>query len=480
MTIRTVAGIDCSTQSTKVVVIDVASGELLAEGRGEHDVTFAPGNQAETDPRSWWEALRTALAATGRAGDIDAIAVGGQQHGLVVVDDAGAPLRDAMLWCDLRSTSEAEALVGELGGPERAAELTGSLPIASFTAPKWAWVRAHEPDIAARAQGLLLPHDWITRQLTGRAVTDRGDASGTAWWSPGEDRYLPEVLDLDAVAIDPALLPEVLGPTDVAGEVTPAAAAELGLRAGIPVGPGTGDNAAAALGLGLPLGRPVVSLGTSGTAYVRASTPSADPTGIVAGFADAAGGYLPLVCTQNCTLAVDAVTRLLGLDREQVADDTGVVMVPYLEGERTPYLPAATGSIVGMRPTTTPQELLLAAYRGAAATLLDGLERLPGVLDDQPLVLIGGGARGRTWQRVVRELSGRALVVPHQTELVAMGAAVQAAAVATGEGLEAIAGRWDTSRGETLDPLPRRDDVLGRFHHVADGLAGLNAAPLPG
>lgn len=480
MSIRTVAGIDCSTQSTKVVVIDVASGELLAEGRGEHDVRFAPGNQAETDPRSWWEALRTALAATGRAGEIDAIAVGGQQHGLVVVDDAGAPLRPAMLWCDLRSTEQAEALVAGLGGPERAAELTGSLPIASFTAPKWAWLRAHEPATAAGAAGLLLPHDWLTRQLTGRAVTDRGDASGTSWWSPGEGRYLQEVLDLPAVALDPALLPEVLGPTDVAGEVTPAAAAELGLRAGIPVGPGTGDNAAAALGLGVPVGRPVLSLGTSGTTYVRATTPSADPTGLVAGFADAAGGYLPLVCTQNCTLAVDAVSRLLGLDREQVADDTGVVMLPYLEGERTPYLPAATGSIIGMRLTTTPEELLLAAYRGAAATLLGGVERLPGVLDDEPLVLIGGGARGRTWQRVVRELSGRSLLIPELTELVAMGAAVQAAAVATGEDLEAVAARWDTMRGQVIDPLPRRDDVLQRFQHVADGLEELNTAPLPG
>ncbi len=211
-TVRLVAGVDCSTQSTKVVVVDVETGEVVASGRGTHAVHYADGGVAETDPNVWWEALRTALAETGRAGDIDAIAVAGQQHGLVVVGDDGSPLRPAMLWCDLRADVEATGLIGELGGEQRATELTGSVPIASYTAPKWAWVRKHEPDIAARATGLRLPHDWLNERLTGEATTDRGDASGTSWWSPSAGDYLPDLLEAPSLEIDAALLPRVVGP----------------------------------------------------------------------------------------------------------------------------------------------------------------------------------------------------------------------------------------------------------------------------
>lgn len=479
MMIEHVAGIDCSTQSTKVVVVEVATGRIVAEGRGDHEVVFAAGNVAETDPEIWWRALAEAMHDTGFAGRIDALAVGGQQHGLVVTDADARPLRPAMLWCDLRATREADAFVEALGGPQAAADLTGSLPIASFTAPKWAWLRAHEPHIAEQVRGVSLPHDWITKRLTGRAVTDRGDASGTGWWSPAREAYLEEALGLPMVGLDVGLLPEVVGPTEVAGTVTERAAEALGVRPGIPVGPGTGDNAAAALGLGLDRGTPVLSLGTSGTAYLRATTPSADPSGAVAGFADATGAYLPLVCTQNCTLAVDAITAMLGLDRDDVAADTGVVMLPYLEGERTPYLPHATGSVVGVRPTTTAQELLLATYRGAAGALLAGLDRLPDVDADAPIILIGGGARGATWQRVVGELSGRELVIPDQTELVALGAAVQAAAVSTGDSFASIAERWQTDAGTRIPARSRQDHVLARIRHVDAALRDLNGAPLP-
>lgn len=480
MTISHVAGIDCSTQATKVVVVEVATGRIAAEGRGPHEVHFGEGNVAETDPEVWWNALADAVHQTGFGERIDALAIGGQQHGLVVTDDRGNPLRPAMLWCDLRASKEADEFVDALGGPQAAADLAGSLPIASFTAPKWAWLRANEPTIASQTRGVRLPHDWLTERLTGRAVTDRGDASGTAWWSPAEGRYLPEVLDLPGIELDASLLPEVVEPAEIAGTVTPAAAAFLGLRPGIPVGPGTGDNAAAALGLGLQPGTPVLSLGTSGTAYLRATTPSADPSGAIAGFADATGAYLPLICTQNCTLAVDAVTQLLGLGREDVAPDTGVVMLPYLEGERTPYLPHATGSIVGMRPGTRPEEVLLAAYRGATAALLAGLEQLPDVGEGAPIILIGGGARGTTWQRVVGELSGRPLIIPEHTELVALGAAVQAAGVSTGEDFATIAARWKTDAGQQLPARELQRDVVDRIRHVDAALRDLNSTPLPG
>lgn len=475
--VRLVGGVDCSTQSTKVVIVDVASGEIVATGRHEHEVHYAEGSVAETDPNVWWEALRRALAQTGRAADIDAIAVGGQQHGLVIVDADAVPVRPAMLWCDLRATAEADRLIGELGGAEQAAGLVGSLPIASFTAPKWAWVREHEPEVAARAAGLRLPHDWLNERLTGEATTDRGEASGSAWWSPVTGRYEPALLDLPSLAIDEALLPRVVGPHEVAGHVSARAAAELGLRAGIPVGPGTGDNAAAALGLGLSEGQPVISLGTSATAYTRSVTASIDPSGAICGFADATGDYLPLVCVQNCTLAVDAMATMLGLDRQDAAERTDVVVLPFYGGERTPYVPNAHASVLGVRPTTTSDELLLATYQGVAAMILRGLGMLE-LRDGAPLVLIGGGSRGHVWERVIRDLSGRELVIPDQDELVAMGAAVQAAGVATGEAFEAIAHRWGGLRGRRVEAVERDAATMERILHVEELLRGFNGEPL--
>jgi xylulokinase len=475
--IRLVAGVDCSTQATKVVIVDVASGAVVATGRGEHHVHYDEGGVAETDPMLWWEALRTALAQTGRAGDIDAIAVAGQQHGLVVVDDQGSPLRPAMLWCDLRSVVEAEEIVDEVGGPQRAADLAGSVPIASFTAPKWAWVRRHEPDIADRAAGLRLPHDWLNERLTGEATTDRGDASGTAWWSPASGGYVSDLLTLPSLQLDEALLPRVVGHRDIAGTVSPEAAEVLGLRAGIPVAPGTGDNAGAALGLGLADGQPVISLGTSATAYTRSARPSADPTGVIAGFADADGAYLPLVCIQNATLAIETVSQMLGLDRDDVADTTKVVSLPFFGGERTPYLPKAHASLVGLRADTDVRELLLATYQGVAAMILKGLDLLD-VASDAPLVLIGGGARGAVWQRVVRDLSGRELVVPDEQELVAMGAAVQAAGVATGEDFRAISQRWGGLAGTRIPSVERDAETMDRILRVEELLRDLNESTL--
>jgi xylulokinase len=356
------------------------------------------------------------------------------------------------------------------------AERVGVVPVASFTVTRWEWLRRTEPQVAAAAAAVRLPHDWLTERLCSRAVTDRGDASGTGWWSTRDGDYVDDVLT--TVELDPALLPAVLGPREPAGEVTPAAAEELGLARGTLVGPGTGDNMGAALGLGLEQGEPVISLGTSGAAYTRMSERAVDPTGAIAGFADAAGGFLPLAATLNCTLAVDRVAGWLGLERDAVADRTDVVVLPYLDGERTPNLPHAAGLVTGLRHETTPGEILLAAYQGAAASLLEALDLIARVgsgLDPHATVLlIGGGARGPVWQRVVTELSGRMVQVPDAGELVALGAAAQAAACLTGEAPEAIAGRWGIRRGTVVEPPERADvDALARItdaRGAADGL----------
>jgi xylulokinase len=471
-----VAGVDCSTQATKVLIVDPDDGRVVAGGRAPHEVTGS-GGARETDPGVWWDALRAALAETGRAGEVGAISVAGQQHGLVVTGAHGEPLRRAVLWNDTRSAPDAAQLRDRLGA-EAWADRVGVVPVPSFTVTRWAWLRRTEPEVAAATRAIRLPHDWLTERLSGRGVSDRGDASGTGWWSTRDENYSDEVLELPSVSLERSLLPDVLGPGETAGAVQAAAARELGLPEGAIVGPGTGDNMGAALGLGLRPGEPAISLGTSGTAYAAMTERAIDPSGLIAGFADAAGGFLPLAATLNCTLAVDRVAGWLGLDREAVAEGGDVTVLPYLDGERTPNLPHAAGTIAGLRHHTERGQILLAAYEGAVASLVETLELLAGVgsgLDpDAPVVLIGGGARGRVWQETVARLSGRAVVVPDAEELVALGAAVQATAVLTGENPAEVARRWDTRDGLTLAPPAEPDtETLARIRAVREGALGL-------
>jgi xylulokinase len=322
-----------------------------------------------------------------------------------------------------------------------------------------------------------LPHDFVTERLCGHGATDRGDASGTAWWSTRDEEYVGEVLDL--IELDPSLLPDVLGPSEPAGQVGASPARELGLRTGAVVGPGTGDNMGAALGLGARPGEPVVSLGTSGTAYAVMEERAADPTGTVAGFADASGNFLPLAATLNATLAVDRVAGWLGLDREAAAERTSVVVLPYLDGERTPNLPRAAGMVAGLRHETTREEILLAAYEGAAASLVDALDLLgeqgSGLDPDAAILLVGGGARGTVWQRVVARLSGRPVQVPDTAELVALGAAAQAAACLSGEAPEEVARRWGTRGGVIVEAPAERDvETLERIRATREATLALH------
>jgi xylulokinase len=472
-----VAGIDSSTQSTKALVVDVDSGDVVSLGRAPHVVTGA-GGARESDPEGWWTALRDALGATGRSGELAAISIAGQQHGMVVLDDDGTPLRAAKLWNDTESAPDAAGLIGALGGPDWWAERVGLVPVASFTATKWAWLRRVEPEVAAATAAIRLPHDFLTERLCGRGASDRGDTSGTGWWSTATEDYLDEILDHPLLRLNRGLLPAVLGPNESAGRVTSDAAEFTGLPAGILVGPGTGDNAGAAVGLGLEAGVPVISLGTSGAAFMVSESRIVDPSGIVAGFADATGRFLPLAATLNCTLAVDKVAAWLRLERDEVADGTEVIVLPYFDGERTPNLPNAAASVVGLRHSTEPGEILLAAYQGAVLGLLDALDvidqRSSGIAADAPLVLVGGGAQGSTWRDVVRTMSGRAVQIPDAEELVGLGAAAQAAAMLTGENPDEVARRWDTRRGTLLAPVPRDDQTRERINRVRNQLAELN------
>jgi xylulokinase len=463
---RLVAGIDSSTQSTKVEIRDADTGRRWSGGRRPHPPTTPP--RSEQDPGEWWAALVQAWHDAGRY-DVDAISVAGQQHGLVALDEAGQVLRPAKLWNDTESAADAQSLVARLGAQEWA-DACGSVPVASFTVSKLAWLRRNEPDSFAKLAVILLPHDWLTFRLTGRFVTDRGDASGTGYWSPSEGRWRTDLLRLVDDGVDwQERLPVVLAPSEAAGALAPAAALPLGLEGReVLVGPGTGDNMAAALGVGLGPGDVMVSLGTSGTVAAVTNRPTHDPSGAVAGFADATGRWLPLVCTLNATKVTAAVARVLAVDADMFdrlalsapPGAAGVVCVPYFDGERTPNRPDATGSLVGLRSDVGPPEIARAAVEGVVCGLLDGLDalRAAGVQADRRLVLVGGGARSAALRRVLADLSGREVtVVPAEVEPVATGACVQAAAALHGQPPSEVASAWSLGRGELVAPDPSVD-----------------------
>jgi xylulokinase len=463
-----VLGVDSSTQSTKVEARRIDDGAVVAHGHAPHPPTSPP--VSEQDPVAWWDALRVAIEQLGdHRDDVVAMAVAGQQHGLVLIDADGWPVRAAKLWNDSTSAPEAQALVDRLGAARWAAA-TGTVPVASITVTKLAWIAAHEPAALERTTRVMLPHDYLTWCLTGEHVTDRGDASGTGWYDALGDRYVGELLDAAGVDAPTWLdrLPRVLGPAEAVGTLTGEAAATLGLSADVVVGPGTGDNMGAALGLGIGPGEPVLSLGTSGTAYLVSERRA------VAGFASASGDFLPLVCTLNATKVTDTVSRWLGAGLDEFAaaalaagDDPGeTILVPYFDGERTPNLPDATGSLHGLTNATTREQLALAAHDGVLCGLLDGLDALTavGASTGGRRFLVGGGARSRAYRQRLADLSGSAVVVPDADETVAAGAAVQAAMV-SGRRRDEIADRWMLGTGETIEP--GRDATARRSTYAA-------------
>lgn len=469
-----VLGIDSSTQSTKVEARQLDSGMVVASASAAHPPTTPP--VSEQDPSTWW-------AATVRAcGEIPppvrnrvvAVSVAGQQHGLVLLDEADSPIRPAKLWNDTTSAAQATALV-DATSPAAWANAIGSLPVAAFTISKLAWVAQHEPANLARVARVLLPHDYLTWCLSGRYVTDRGDASGTGWFDASTNSYRPELLDL--IGIDGASwqerLPTVLAPHEPVGPITALAASALGLPDTVIVGPGSGDNMGAALGLGLDVGDLVMSLGTSGVAYARSATPTRDATGAVAGFADAAGGFLPLVCTLNATKVTDSVARWMSTDAPGLAelalaaDPTEVIVVPWFDGERTPNRPDAAGSFSGLRTDTTREQLALAAHDGVLCGLFNGIDALAecGVDISGTLHLIGGGSRSLAYRQRCADLWARPVAVPHSDETVATGAAAQAASVLDGHALEPVQTRWGLGASDMIEPHSGVDvaSIRGRY-----------------
>lgn len=463
MTSTVVLGIDSSTQSTKALAVDLKSGEIVGEGRALHT-----GRDIQ-DPQDWWVALVSSVQqATPAGAEVAAISVGGQQHGMVALDPANRVLVPAPLWNNVDAAPDAE----RLNSLANFAQEVGVYLVASITIAKLAHLARTDPDSLELLDAVALPHDWLNLQLTGRLATDRGEASGSGWWSPGSGRHRRDLLAL-AIGDEKAALirlPEVVGPNEVVGCLTDAAAAALGLPAGIPVGPGTGDNMAAALGVGAMPGELVISLGTSGTAFAVSDHPVADERGEIEGFADATGRFLPLTCMLNCTRVLDAMAGMVGLERDLALERAGaaapgadgVWLLPYLAGERLPNLPQATGSLFGLTMSNArPDSLVRAALDGVAAGLAYGVEALAeqGVTG-QEVVLVGGGSQHPAWRQAVADATGLPVHVRGGREHAALGAAMQAIAVATGTPIDEVISAHRPETVAVIEPRPEYRDAF--------------------
>ncbi len=428
-----VAGVDSSTQSTKVLLCRAEDGMIVARAAAPHP------DGTECDPEHWWHALSD--AGRGLLEQADAVGVAAQQHGMIALDSSGRVIRPAMLWNDVKSAPQAAMLIDELGGPAKWAARTGSVPTMSFTVTKLRWLAENEPANAERTRRVLLPHDWLTWRLAGGGpgsevlpATDRGDASGTGYFSPADGTWLPDLAQL-ALGHLPDL-PRLSESSAVVGRTAWGAA----------VSAGTGDNMGAALGLGLGEGDVAVSIGTSGTAYLVSPRPAADPSGAVCGFSDATGHFLPLVCTVNAARVLDVTARMLGTDAAGLSGLAlsaspgagGLAFLPYLDGERTPNRPAANGVLRGLTTcNATPQNLARAAVEAVLCSLADAIDHVTARTGVAPrkIVLIGGAARSQAIRRVAPAIFGIPVTVPEPAEDVALGAARQAAwALATASG----------------------------------------------
>jgi xylulokinase len=399
---------------------------------------------------------------------VEAISAGGQQHGMVTLDTTGELVRPAPLWNNTAAAPDAERLNAEA---DFAAEI-GSRLVASFTIAKLAHLARTAPEDLARTDAVCLPHDWLNFRLTGNLATDRGEASGSGWWSPRDGHTRRDLLAL-AVGEDHARrlrLPEVRGPVEPAGTLLAEAAQALGLQPGIPVGPGTGDNMAAALGVGAAPGELVISLGTSGTAFAVSEHPAADETGEIEGFADATGRFLPLVCMLNCTRVVDTIAAMVGLDRHAALDRAaqtppgaaGLLLMPYLAGERTPNLPEATGAMTGLTvANATPDYAVRAALDGVAAGLAYAADILSLVGIAAPKVtLVGGGSQHPAWRQAIADATGLPVVVRGGGEHAARGAAIQAIAIARRVPIDEVVTQL---RPETIARIEPRQEHRAAF-----------------
>lgn len=435
-------GIDSGTQSTKALAVDARSGRVL--GTGSEAYALIPDLSAgakEQHPHTWRKATSAAIvaalrAAKASAGEVVAIGVSGQQHGFVPLDKSGEVIRPAKLWCDTTTGPECDEITKILGGQKAAIRGTGNAVLPGYTASKILWLKRHEPKNFARLATVLLPHDYLNFWLTGNRFMEYGDASGTALFDVRKRQWCREAV----AAIDSDLmskLPPVSPSDQPAGTLTADTARELGLNAGVLVSAGGGDNMMGAIGTGNTRpGMVTASFGTSGTIYACAATPVVDPQGEIAAFCDSTNRWLPLLCTMNVTAATEMVRHDFEMDHaafEKAAGTAsagcdGLVLLPYLEGERTPNVPEGTGAYFGVRPKTfNAAHFARATMEGVTLGMNYGLLRLAALgLKTTQVRATGGGAKSKLWRQIMADVFNTEVVTLKVGEGAAYGAALQA------------------------------------------------------
>ncbi len=437
-------GVDCGTQSTKVVVVDVERGVILGEGSRPYSLDEGEHGRREQAPAEWLAALKGAFFQAIERSGIDAkqvrgVGVSGQQHGMVALDADGVPVYPAKLWCDTETSAQNSDLVDRLGGETGCLEKLGLVLQTGYTASKVAWLRENHPDAYQRIATLLLPHDYLNFWLTGECVTEAGDASGTGYFDTRAQCWQKEVFAAIAPELDPGrVLPRLIQAHEPAGRVRPLVAQELGLSNNVVVSSGGGDNMMGAIGTGnITQGLVTLSLGTSGTVCAYSPNSVMCNSAMVANFCASHGGWLPLICTMNVTSATTRVRELFGLDlttfSEQVASAPigaeGVIVLPFFNGERVPMLPNATGDFLGLTSLNMTQaNLCRGVMEGATFGLRSGLELLGDLADGTSQIrLIGGGAKSPVWRQMVADITNTQVICPEITDAAALGAAIQAA-----------------------------------------------------
>lgn len=474
-------GIDSGTQSTKTIALDLESGAILAQAQeGYGLIEGLPDGHLEQDPQTWVQATEQTVASVleqlgDRKQDVRGIGVSGQQHGLVVLDDADQPVRAAKLWCDTSTAPQCEAMAAHFGGQEAIIAKAGNAMLPGYTAPKILWLKENEPDHFAATRSILLPHDYLNFWLTGVKRMEYGDASGTALLDVRERVWHQEIME----HIDPRL-PDLLPPLGSSAEAHGTLKSELAQRWGLTdeviVSAGGGDNMMGAIGTGnVRPGVITASLGTSGTLYGSAGSPVVDEQGEIAAFCDSTDQWMPLVCTMNVTVLTEKTRGLFAWELPELesqvatvdAGADGLLFLPYLHGERTPNLPQGKAVLYGLNEgNMTPAHLARAAMEGVTLGLGYGMKRF-GDLGVEPteVRLTGGGSQSATWRQIVANAFGAASVCLQTAEGAGLGAALQAAACHQG------GGRFDRqSLAELTDRLVVVDEA-SRCEPAADAAA---------
>jgi xylulokinase len=488
-----VIGIDSGTQSTKVLVVDARTGKVLSTAAQAYDlIPGLPPGAKEQHPRTWRQATAKAItqalkSAKAAAAEVKAIGVSGQQHGFVPLDAKGEVIRPAKLWCDTSTAEECDQIMAKLGGLKPTIRALGNAVLPGFTASKILWLKQHEPRNYERLATILLPHDYLNFWLTGEKVMEYGDASGTALLDVRRRKWSEAAL----AAIDDDLaakLPPLISSDQPAGRLQAATAKALGLNPDVVVSAGGGDNMMGAIGTGnTRTGVITASFGTSGTIYACAEKPVVDPQGEIAAFCDSTNRWLPLLCTMNVTVATEMVRQDFGLTHDQFAaaalkappGSDGLLLLPYLEGERTPNVPDGTGVFLGVSPRTfTAAHFARAAMEGVTLGMNYGLRRLAqlGVKPKQ-IRATGGGANSKLWRQIMADIFDCEVVTLKVAEGAAYGAALQALWCwrrNSGErvGIADLTDRFvQLNRAQTTEPVARHVTRYRELQALQDGLS---------